>query len=196
MLGIFRFKNIFRVKGARGVLWVKVYNWKNGNLFIFSLLSNGNSFFFISFIIYTILNPFCLFGHSRAFYELTLLFFSAAFPLFPALELIKLIILGFFCSLIMCLIMLWLTLDCSTHHLSLSAPKKIREASRNNKMFFFVERNLSNFFNSILPANSAPNFSFFIKQMKFVLFFPLLFFHRLKTFSIHSIERECLKQWR
>lgn len=153
--------------------------------------------FFISFIIYTILNPLCLFGHSRAFYELTLLFFSAAFPLFPALELIKLIILGFFCSLIMCLIMLWLTLDCSTHHLSLSAPKKIREASRNNKMFFFVERNLSNFFNSILPANSAPNFSFFIKQMKFVLFFPPPSFSSTKNFfhPLHR-ERECLKQWR
>lgn len=84
MLGIFRFKNIFRVKGARGVLWVKVYNWKNGNLFIFSLLSNGNSFFFISFIIYTILNPFCLFGHSRAFYELTLLFFFGSLSSFPS----------------------------------------------------------------------------------------------------------------
>lgn len=167
----------------------KVYNWKNGNLYnFFSSFSLSHSFewkfFFISFIIYTILNPFCMFGHSRAFYELTLFFFGSLSS-FPNARVNK--INNSSLSVIMCLIMLWLTLDCSTHHLS--TKRETSMLPHRGKIYLA-------FFNSILLAKSAPNFSFFIKQMKFVLFFflnphPTLLFSSTKNFFFRShSERE------
>lgn len=123
-----------------------------------------------------------MFGHSRAFYELTLFFFGSLSS-FPNARVNK--INNSPLSVIMCLIMLWLTLDCSTHHLS--TKRETSMLPHRGKIYLA-------FFNSILLAKSAPNFSFFIKQMKFVLFFflnppTLFFFHQLKTFSFDPIER-------
>lgn len=143
MLGILCFKKYFRAGEINGECCksLQLEKWKF--IYIFPLLSNGNSFF-ISFIIYTILNPFCMFGHSRAFYELT--FFFGSLSSFPSARVNKINNSWLFSSLIMCLIMLWLTLDCSTHHLSLSSLcSKKKEASRHNKMCFSREKFISFF---------------------------------------------------